>query len=130
MAGENLFWKDDIDDLRSRAESVVRASSSEAPISARTAARCLSGICGLISRRWTVDEMQRTCAQLARYEHAWTTALGRLPHTNGFISEPTQLVACVARGLIPLAGAEGVRAALSFWASETDPAVWQAVAIG
>ena len=129
MSG-NLYWKDKVDDLRTRAESVICASSEAPTMSARTAARCLSGICGLISRRWTVDDMQRTCAELARHERAWSTSFGDLPHKNGVVCEATQLLSCVARGLLPLAGVDGVRAALSFWAVETDPAVWQSVAIG
>lgn len=129
MSG-NLSWKDEITDLRSRAESVVHASAEAPALNARTAARCLAGICGLISNRWSVDEMQRTCAALARHERAWATSFGDLPRDNGSVSDATQLVACVARGLLPLAGAGGVRAALSFWAVETDPAVWQSVATG
>lgn len=125
----DLSWKTKIDDLRNRAESVARASS-EAAMSPRTAARCLAGICGHIARRFSLDEMQRTCAELVRHDRAWTTSFGDLPHDNGEVSETTQLVACVARGLLPLAGANGVRDALSFWAVESDPAVWQSIALG
>ena len=124
-----MHWKDHIDDLRTRAES-VRVATGPASMSPRTAAACLAGICGHISRKHSVDEMQRACAELVRFEKAWATSFGQLPHTDGRVSEATQLLACVARGLIPVAGASAVRDALSFWAVETDPAEWQAVALG
>ena len=122
------YWKDKIDDLRNRALSVTSAPVETGIMSARTAAACLSGIVGLVARRWTTDEMQRTCAELARFEPAWTSSLGRLPHTNGLVSEQTTLVAVVGRSLFPLAGADNLRAALAFWASEDDPAAWQSIA--
>jgi hypothetical protein len=123
----HAYWKDEIEDLTARAAEVT-ASIDESKMSARTAARCLSGICGLVARRWTVDEMQRTCAELVRHERAWATSFGDLPHVNGIVHERTQLVVVVARALLPLAGPANVRSALSFWATESDPAVWAAVA--
>lgn len=123
------YWKDAIDDLRSRAQSVTSApADGTGSMSPRTAAACLSGIVGLIARRWTTDEMQRTCADLVRFDPAWATSFGRLPHKNGIVSEQIMLVAVVARSLFPLAGAENLRAALAFWASEDDPAAWQSIA--
>lgn len=123
-----MHWKADLGDLRSRAELVVRAGVESPAISARAAAKCLMGICSLVSRRFSVETMQRTCALLARDDRAWASGLAVLPFTNGRVAEATQLIACVAHGLIPLAGADGVRAALSFWAVEDNPAVWQDVA--
>ena len=123
----NMYWKDEIEDLTARALLVTEAKS-EAMMSAKDCARVLSGICGLVARRWTVDDMQRTCAELARFERAWSTSFGTLPHVNGVVHERTQLVAVVARALLPMAGADKVRAALAFWATETDTAVWQSVA--
>lgn len=125
-----LHWKDDIADLKNRAAAVMAAPDDRARMSARTAAAVLAGICGLISRRWTTDHMQRTCAELARCEEAWASSFGRVPvdAKSRLVTEATQLLAAVARALLPLAGAENLRAALSFWASEDDPAVWTLIA--
>lgn len=122
-------WKHDIEDLRSRAQAVMTAVPESGSMSARTAAAVLAGVASFISRKWTVELMQRTCADLVRYDDAWRTSFGILPAgVDGFVTEATQLVAVVARGLLPLAGAENLRAALAFWASEDDPAVWNQVA--
>lgn len=121
------YWKDEIDDLKGRASNVLAAADGAPELSPRAAARVLLGVVGLVSRKFSVDEMQRTCAALVRHERAWTTKLGDLPHTNGYVSEPTHLIACVAASLLPLAGANGVRDALSFWATEDDPAVWSSI---
>lgn len=122
-------WKHDISDLRSRASVVMTGSSDTDRMSARTAAAVLAGIVGLISRKWTTDIMQMTCADLARHDAAWRTSFGNLPAgMDGRVTEATQLVAVVARGLLPIAGADHLRAALAFWASEDDPAVWNLIA--
>lgn len=124
-----LYWKDQIADLKDRA-ALVMAQPASLPglMTARTAAAVLSGICGLIGRRWTVDEMQKTCAELVRYEPAWATSFGRLPADRaGVVSEPTQLLAVVARSILPLSGPDHLRAALAFWASEDDPATWNQI---
>lgn len=126
MRTQGIYWKDDITDLKSRAAAVMSATGGER-MSARAAAACLQGIVGLVARRWTLDAAQRTCAELARHDEAWETRFGRLPHCNGFVSEQVQLIATVARSLLPLSGVDNLRSALSFWASEDDPAVWQAV---
>jgi len=125
MLTDGTYWKDKIDDLRDLASCVLVASDTQEKLSARTAARCLMGVVSLVARRWTMDEMQRTCAELVRSEKVWETSFGLLPlEPNGIPSERTQLIAVVARSLLPLAGPENVRAALSFWATETDPGVW------
>jgi len=126
-AVRTTYWRDDITDLHARASAVVAAPAAVERMSARTAARCLSGIVGLIARRWTADEMQYVCAELVRYDRAWLTSLSVLPSSHGRVSEPMQLLAVVARGLLPIAGVENLRAAVSYWASETDPAQWQAL---
>lgn len=123
-------WKTAIDDLRDRARAVMAAPAADTgSMSSRTAAACLVGIVGLVSRRWSVDVMQRACADLVRHQMSWATSFGVLPALHdGMIAEPTQLIAVVARSLLPIAGAENLRAALAFWASEDDPAVWQTLA--
>ena len=121
------YWKDDIADLKTHATAVLERTGADR-VSARAAAACLQGIVGLVARRWTLDVAQRTCAELVRYQPAWSTSfLGELPHQNGYVNEQTQLIATVARSLLPLAGADNLRAALSFWASEDDPSVWQSL---
>ena len=124
-------WRHDLSDLRSRASLVMTAPdhTGVGKLSARTAAAVLAGIVGLVSRKWSTDVMQETCAELVRHDAAWITSFGSLPPgVDGSVTEATQLVAVVARGLLPLAGAENLRAALAFWASENDPAVWNQIA--
>lgn len=125
-------WKHDIADLRSRASAVMADGTiamGQVVMSARTAAAVLTGIVGHISRKWSVDVMQQTCADLVRCDDAWRNSFVQLPAgIDGRVTEATQLVAVVARGLLPLAGAENLRAALAFWASEDDPAVWNQIA--
>jgi len=129
MTAAGAYWKDDIDDLKSRALPVLeQTSDAPARMSARQAAAVLSGIVGHIARTRTLDHAQRACAELVRFEPVWATSFGRLPHRNGYISEDVALVATVARSLLPLAGVDALRAALSFWATEDDPAAWQRVA--
>ena len=54
---------------------------------------------------------------------------GRLPTgVNGIVSEPVALIASVARPLRNLCGENNLRAALSFWATEDDPGVWNQIA--
>jgi hypothetical protein len=126
----HVHWKSKIDDLRDLAASVMDTPAAAERLSARTCARCLMGVVSLISRRWTVDDMQRTCAELVRFDDAWTTSFGRVPlERNGMPSEQTQLLVVVARALLPLAGADHVRAALSFWATESDPGVWTSLGV-
>lgn len=126
-ANVNRYWKDDIDDLRSRASVVTSTPAAAEKLSARTCARCMMGVISLVSRRWTSDLMQRTCAELVRDDLVWESSFGRLPMVNGLVSEPIQLIAVVARSLLPIAGADNVRAALSFWATEDDVGVWTSV---
>ncbi len=123
-------WKTDITDLMDRARAVTDAPANDTgTMSARTAAACLSGIVGLVSRRFGVDAMQRTCAELVRYQTAWSTSFGLLPiGHDGVVGESVQLIAVVARSLLPLAGPKNLRDALAFWAIETDPAVWNQIA--
>lgn len=120
-------WKTDITDLRNRALACFEPRTAER-MSARAAAACLSGIVGHVVRKTSLEEAQRTCAELARTEITWRTSFGVLPHDNGHVSEATQLVATVARSLLPLTGADHLRAALSFWACESDPRIWQSLA--
>lgn len=123
-----------ISDLRELALAVMRPDAGAA-MSARTAARCLSGVANLCATKYGVAVMHRACGELVRSERSWATNLGMLPNL-GFIdgaeqlAEAIELVAVVARGILPIAGAANMRAALSFWACETDPAIWMLVTAG
>lgn len=124
-------WKTQIADLQSRALAVKQGTC--APITARSAASCLYGIVSLLSARWGSDVVQRACADLARSEAAWVGGAGCLPlgalprGHDGVVPEPIAAIAACARGILPLAGADNVRAAVAFWASEDDRTVWQSV---
>lgn len=121
-------WKTQAADLHRLAQSVHDVPVGTERMSARTCARCLSGIVSLVSRRWSVDLMQATCAELVRHDDAWGTTMVSLPvGERGESTEATQLIAVVARALIPVAGAANVRAALSFWATEDSPTAWTAI---
>lgn len=124
---QNLHWKQSIDDLRGHAAEVIAApAAGESIVSARQAAAILSGICGLVARRHGVDVMQQACAELARLA---PMDFGNLPAGyNGAVPEQVSLIASVARSIRPLAGENNLRAALSFWATEEDPAVWNLIA--
>jgi hypothetical protein len=120
-------YSHEISDLRERAVAVMRPDASAA-MSARTTARCLSGVVGLVARRWGTMAMHQACAALVRHDDAWRSSFGKLPADGtGAVSEAVEMIAVVARGILPIAGTDHMRAALSFWATETDPAIWTSV---
>ncbi len=131
MTTTTHYWKTQADDLRRRSVDVLEQPIAAELMTARMAAKVLSGIVGLISRRWSKDLMQRTAADLVRHDGAWSTSLRDLPCAHGEeVAEPMMLMAVVARSLLPMAGVKNVRAALSFWATEDDPGTWQSVVEG
>lgn len=118
----------DLTKLRSRAAAVLETEVAEPTLSARAAARCISGAVRLLGIQHGETVMRRACADLAGSDRAWSTSLLWLPHDRDHA--PSTLVfvlAAVARGILPMAGVENMRAALSFWAYE-DAAAWQQVA--
>lgn len=122
-------WKDA--DLIARASAVATPSGELTRISARTAARCLSGVVALVSRQWSVDEMREACANLVRDDDAWISRLARLPvGVDARVHPALEHIAVVARGILPLCDADTMRSALSFWATERDPVEWQKVTAG
>ncbi len=123
-------WNTDVTDLRNRALPVLQGGQEPSGMNARTAARCMSGVMGLVARQFSVVTMQRTCADLVRYEMAWETQFGWLPLVNGKPTKATELIAVIARGIMPICGVANMRAALSFWATESDPQVWSDIAQG
>lgn len=119
-------WKTQTADLRARATDVT--SGAESRMSARTAARCLSGVVAHVVRMSSTETMQRACADLVRFDAAWSTSFRQMPPAvRSDVDQALALIAVVARGMLDLAGTDAMRAALSFWATEEDPSVWQAV---
>lgn len=122
---------DDTEDLRAMSADVVGSvASAPSCLSARDAARALCGLAGWIANQRGVAGMQRAMAELARYEHAWSSKgpLRALPHHNGRVDESVVCIAAAASTLVPFFGAGALRSAMAFWAVESDPSVWQLVA--
>jgi hypothetical protein len=118
-------------DLHQLANAVTEFSVYDGArgVSARQAARCMSGIVNLVQRQHGVYAMQRACGELVRDARAWSSNLTILPRgADGRIDPALEHIAIVARGMLAIAGVEAMKSALAFWAVETDPAVWQRVA--
>lgn len=129
MSMLNESWRTDIEDLRALAHDVHTQITPQA-IHARSVAQCLSGVIGLATRRHSLSAVQASCALLARHTRTWETSLGDLPReSDGRVSELVEMIAAVARGMYPMAGARTLRAALAFWACERDPAVWMSLTV-
>lgn len=120
------YWKADINDLRARAADVATPPVTGDEMSARNAARVLHGVISEVARRWSVDTMQRACAELVRNELVWRS-FDALPKDA---SQPMQVIAVVCRSILPLAGAGNLRAALSYWAVESDVSEWSKLVLG
>ncbi len=119
----------DLADLRARAALVGRRQDDH--VSPHAAARALSGIMAIVSRQFGTAHMQAMATVLAGDAVAWDTRLCVLPRALGGGVDPAlEMIATCACGVLPLAGAEGTRAAVAFWATERDPRVWQAVTAG
>lgn len=120
-------WKRDSQDLRVLAATATMTDGvrSSPQLSARATVVCLFGVIHMVSTMFGVDAMQRACADLVRCPVAWSSMLARLPHGAG---SAATVIAHMARGVVTLSGTANMRAALSFWATEDDPAVWQRIA--
>lgn len=117
-------------DLRERA-AAVRESAPATELCARSAARCLSGIVALLSRRFGTDVAQLAAQRLAADDDAWAKRLAVLPAVDDArVATAIDDLATIARGVLPLAGADNLRAAVAWWGTERDPAQWQAVTAG
>lgn len=123
-----LQWKADITDLRNRALAVT-VDDSRGRIGANAAAQALSGVVRFVSCRFGEDAMRAACAALVRYDAAWRTSLRVLPRgMDGRTADPVAMLAAAGAGLLQVAGPDATRAALSFWASESDASVLQRIA--
>jgi hypothetical protein len=118
-----MLTSHDLADLRARASTVTQTCSLRRPsglphLSARGAASALAGIVDLVANQQGMEAMRSACAKLANLDR-WDAYQG----TSSF-----RILAAVATGIAQVAGVENTRAALAFWACETDPAVWRYVA--
>lgn len=121
-----MHWKNDIDDLRSLALAVDVSPPGDR-LSARGAARCLLGVVHMVADRFGQDIMQRACADLARYDPAWSTGLRTLPIAWSEGGEAIRFLAAMARGILEAAGPDITRSALAFWASSDPVSAWDRV---
>lgn len=130
MHTQTFHKHDERDDLLAMASDVFTSPASPVlSMTARDAAKALVGVAGWISRRVGVDGMQERMGLLARHGKAWSSDFSDLPTgIDGRVDEHVLLIAVVASGILPLAGAARVRAAMAFWATERDASVWQQVA--
>lgn len=120
------YWKNDIDDLLARATDVMAAPQlRRGSLNAAEAAHVLAGIMSLVQRLSGCEAAQKACADLVRHDAAWSSSFGDLPVLyNGRVSQEILLIAVVCRGLCEMTKPEALRAALSYWATETDPSAW------
>lgn len=115
-------------DLRARARDVATPTTRQA-IEARSIAQSMFGVIGLAVRQFSLDGMQRACADLAASSMPWETSRALLPRgPDGRVTPQVEFIAGAARGFHALAGSETLRSALAFWALESDPAVWMSFA--
>ena len=126
-------WKADIpDDVRNLAQQVSFAITSTAPpqaITARAAAVCMMGVFWLAVSTYGIEDAQRACVDLVRHRQAWASRFGNLPRSqNGNVPTPVAMLAIGVRGILDLAGADNLRAAMAFWACEDDTAAMRRLA--
>lgn len=114
------MWRRDINDLLANASDVMveRPIAAVHDLSAKQAARALMPMVGYVNMHFGQDAQQRACAELARAK-IWDSRLSD--------DQATILLCVAATGLEHLSGAKNLRAALAFWATESDPTVWQSV---
>lgn len=120
-------WKTHANDLRTLAQA-VQLECPVRKISARDAAVTLFGAVRVMSHQFGQDAMQLACAELVRDRAAWSSSFGMLPVVECTKTHRAMFfLASMARGVLAIAGEANTRAALSFWACEDDPAVWERV---
>ncbi len=107
-----MLHTDLLHELRAKARDVTEPSLEQAR--ARAAARRLSSVVAAISDAYGLLAMREACAAMAR---------GETPRDARVIAVLESAMATTAM----ISGDKATRAALAFWASETDPAVWRDV---
>jgi hypothetical protein len=124
-----MNWKLEIANLRSRAEAVYTSSPARVGFGAREVARILSGVAHTCARRFGTERMQRACAVLVLDERVWSSCLAVIPREeDGTIDPAIEMFVVIGRGVMGAASLDTLSSALSFWASESDPTVWQEIA--
>lgn len=124
------YWKNDIDDLRSRAEDVRLGFGARTRqiLTPHEVARALMGTVSFVVRTYGNEAMQAACAVLVRHQRAWETRFTDLPAmSDGKVDPAVQLLAIPCAGLMGVASKNAVASALSFWATESDPTEWQRI---
>jgi len=117
-----MLTSHDLNHLRTLAAPVSQPQPGAATLGPKGAACALSGVVRLVATKHGLEAMRRSCAKLALLG----TPPGPAPGEG--IGEPTEVLAAAADGVAAVAGRANARAALAFWACETDPAVWRDVA--
>lgn len=118
-----MLTSHDLNHLRCLAAPVNQPQPTKAMLGARGAATALSGVIRLVVVHAGHDVMQRACAKLARSRVGWTDLTGDV-----HLDHAAAVLVAAADGVAAVSGYDNVRAALAFWACETDPAVWRDVA--
>lgn len=122
---------DERDDLLALASDVYVSPASETAkdLTARDVARLLVGPIGWVTSKVGVDGMQERVAKLVRHAPLWSSGMGQMPlEVDGKVDELTALIAVCASGLYQLVGADKLKSAMAFWATERDASVWQQIA--
>ncbi len=110
-------------DVRSSLPAAFRAGN------ARDAVRAITGVAAWLANRVGVERMQACMAELAQHDAAWSAPFMRSLPTqyNNMVDESVALLATVTSPLAIPFGAQNLRAAMAWWATERDTAAWQAV---
>lgn len=135
MSTTALRKHDGLADLISLASAVDTSVPVNAAgyLSAREAARTLAGVASWLGRggQANVRRMQQCMASLARWSPAWAPGdrlLYDLPTmSDGRVDETIAMIAVCASTMVRLFGPVNLRAAVAYWASESDPASWQKI---
>lgn len=117
-----MLTSHDLNHLRSLAAPVNQPQPGKATLGAKGVACAIFGVVRLVATKHGLGVMQRSCAKLALLGAPVASAPGDAT------GEATELLAAAVDGLATVAGRDNARAALAFWACETDPAVWRDVA--
>lgn len=112
--------------------SASAPAPARATLTARQAARVLTGVAGWLSHgHGGAAGMRETFAELASHADSWLPErpFRSLPlRYDGKVSAELALLASVCSGMVADFGLRALRSAVAFWATETDPQIWRDVA--
>lgn len=113
------LWRAEANDLAAMAHDVhVAQAPRSAFLTPAEVAKAMIGPVHYVTIQFGQERLQRACAELARAKD-WDSSLSS--------SAEVTMLSVSASGLRDLAGMDSLRAALAFWATCSDPAVWQRV---